>query len=284
MSHADAAHPKGHLNVLLRLSLAASLLTAPAAHALETATVDLSFGSLIGDPGTFSSARLESETAFDLGAWGVQLGATLSSLTETDQNSARILVWREAGDRFRFGLSTSQTSYDGAETNTRGLAFHILWTAPGAHIDASIQTPDHIVSTGAFTYDISGEQQITSRLAVTTDLYRLTTDEEFDDFWSIALGLRYDIGDRLTLTGAGIRSTADDYKFDNRMARLGAEWNLSPALTVSATLLHIVTADDGNQTGLELALRRDFGAAPDRDRLFDPGPLTDRFIIGAFAP
>lgn len=270
--------------MLLRSFLAALIMAAAPAHAIEMATVDLSFGSLSGDPGIFSSARLETETAFDLGVWGVQLGATLSSLTETDQNGARILFWREAGDRFRFGLSTSQTSYDGAETNTRGLAFHILWTAPGAHVDASIQTPDHIVSTGAFTYDISGEQQITSRLAVTTDLYRLTTDEEFDDFWSIALGLRHGLTDRFTLTGAGIRSTADDYKFDNRMARLGAEWELSPALTVSATLLHLITADDGTQTGLEIALRRDFGDAPDRARMFDPGPLPDRFVIGAFAP
>jgi hypothetical protein len=283
-AHPTSVDAKGQSIVLLRFSLAALLLAAPAAQAFEAATVDLSFGSLAGDPGTFSSARLVGETAFDLGRWGVQIGATLSSLSETDQNSARILVWRELGERFRLGLSTSQTSYDGAQTNTSGLAFHLLWTAPGAHIDAAIQAPDHLDTTGAFSYDISGEQRLTPRLAVTTDLYRLTTDEEFDDFWSISLGLSYDLTNRITLTGAGIRSTADDYNFDNRMARLGAEWHLSPALTASATVLHLVTADDGTQTGLELALRRDFGAAPDRARLFDSGPLTDRFIIGAFEP
>lgn len=263
-----------------RLTLLVLLAATPAA-AFESGNATLSWGSLSGDPGTFAGARTTAEIAQSAGPWGLQLGLALSTLTDADQNSARLLVWRDVGAGFRLALSAARTSDDGAQTDNGGLAFHVQRETPGSRIDASIAAPDHLDDTGAFSYDISGLQRLSPRLDVVTDLYRLTTDEEFDDFWSISIGLRYAATDRLTLTATGIRSTADDFNFNNHMAKVGADWAVTDHLTASASLLHLVTVDDGNQTGLELALRRDFGAgrAP-----FDGGPLTDRLTIGAFEP
>jgi hypothetical protein len=256
------------------------LLATPAA-AFETGTATLTWGSLDGEAGSFSGTRATAEIAHDPGPWGLQLGVALSTLTDADQNSARGLLWRDVGAGFSLALSAARTSDDGAQTDNGSLAFHILRETPGSRIDASIALPDHLDDTGAFSYDISGVQRLSPRLDVVTDLYRLTTDEEFDDFWSISLGLRYAATDRLTLAATAIRSTADDFNFNNHMARLGADWALTDSLTASATVLHLVTVDDGTQTGLELALRRDFGA---RRAPFDGGPLTDRITIGAFEP
>jgi hypothetical protein len=269
---------------ILRPALATLLLAAGPAAAFDTGVADLRYGSLSGDPGTFSAARLNGEGALDFGTWGLQLGATLAHLTDADQNTARALVFRDIGPRVRLGISTGRSSFDGAEGNTTDISIHALWTAPGARIDASLALPDHVDDTGAFSYDISGVQSLGRGLAVTTDLYRLSTDLELDDFWSITIGLRYDATERMTLTAAGIRSTADDYNFDNRMARLGLDWRLTDTAVASAALLHLVTADDGTQTGLEIRLRRNFGAPVDTSRLFDAGPLTDRLAIGAFEP
>jgi hypothetical protein len=269
---------------LLRPAVVTLLLAAGPAAAFEAGVADLRYGSLSGDPGTFSAARLNGETALDFGTWGLQFGATLAHLTDADQNTARALIYRDLGDHVRLGFSTARASYDGAETATADIAIHALWTAPGARIDASLVLPDHVDTTGAFSYDISGVQSLGHGLAVTTDLYRLSTDLELDDFWSITVGLRYDATDRMTITAAGIRSTADDYNFDNRMARLGLDWRLTDTTVASASLLHLVTDDDGNQTGVEVRLRRDFGAPADTSRLFDAGPGTDRFAIGAFEP
>jgi hypothetical protein len=266
------------------LTLALCIAAATPALGLETGTIDLRYGSLSGDPGTFSAARLIGETALTFGPWGLQFGATLAQLTDADQNTARAVLFRNEGAHFRIGASVATASFDGVETAGTDFGLHFLWTAPGARIDAALVVPLHVVDTGSFSYDISGLQRLTPTIAVTTDLYRLSTDQELDDFWSIALGLRYDASDRMVLTAAGSRSTADDYNFDNRMARLGLDWRMADATTVSAALLHLVTEDDGTQTGVELRLRRDFGPAADHARLFDTGPLPDRFAIGAFEP
>jgi outer membrane receptor protein involved in Fe transport len=266
-----------------RLVLAAAFLAAQPAHAFDTADVDLSFGTMTGDPDPFVDNRLTGETALDFGRWGIQLGAALSHLSDADQNAARILAFRDAG-AFRLGLSAARVSFDGAESDSATYGFHVLWTAPGARIDAAIIAPDHIDDTGAFSYDISGEQALGQRMTVTTDLYRLSTDLELDDFWSIALGLRYAMTDRFDLSVAGIRSTADDDNFDNSLARLGLDWHPTPETTLSATLLHLVADDDSHESGLELRLTRAIGPAADHARLFDSGPLPDRFAIGAFEP
>ncbi len=266
-----------------RITLAAAFLAAGPAFAFEPADVDLRFGSLFGDPDPFAAARLTGETALDFGRWGLQLGATLSHLSDADQNAARIIAFRDAG-AFRIGLSAARVSFDGAESNSGALGFHVLWSAPGARIDAAIIAPDHLNNTGAFSYDISGEQAIGRNLSVTTDLYRLTTDLELDDFWSIALGLRHAVTDDVTLTVAGIHSKADDDNFDNNLARLGLDWRLTSETTLSATLVHLVADDDSHRNGVEFRLTRAFGPSADHARLFDSGPLPDRFAIGAYEP
>lgn len=266
-----------------RIPLAAILLAAGPALAFEAADVGLRFGALSGDPDTFSAIRVTGETALDFGPWGIQLGATLSHLTDAEQNAARIIAFRDAG-AFRLGLSAAKVSFDGAESNSGALGFHALWSAPGARIDATILAPDHIDDTGAFSYGISGEQAIGQNVSITTDLYRLTTDLEIDDFWSIALGLRHSMTDNLTLSASGIRSTADDDNFDNNLARLGLDWRMSPETTLSATFIHLVADDDSHHNGIEFRLTRAFGPVADHARLFDNGPLPDRFAIGAYEP
>ncbi len=252
------------------------------AQSFDTGTADVRFGVLQGGD-DITSVRAGTELFWENGAIDLQLGASIAQLGEdAAEGAVRIIASHALKFPLRLGLSVALIPDDMIRTNVVSYGLHGLYQTPSQTLEVAFMIPDHIGSTGAFSFDIDGEQRLTDDLSITTHLYRRSTDPEVPDFYSIGLGGSYALTDRLTFVGEAFQTVTDVYDVENNGGRIGIEYQLSPRLELTASLINVVPVRGDGSTGLSIAARFDFGDHGEPGRLFRVGAIPDRFEIANF--
>ena len=252
---------------------------------LSSGFADLSFGVLYGDAGAVTGSRFAAETDWALGAVGVQLGASVAAFGDEDTSAAfRAILTRDLRWPVRLGLSVAYATFDGVQDDAVTFGFHGLYRSEWQVIEANLLLPNHIRETGTFSFNIAGEQWLTEALSIKTDLYRLSTDTEDPDYYTISLQLNYAVNDRVSVFAQGFQTVSDDYDIKGEGTHLGLGYRVTPALQLVATLDSLRPQVGEPSTGLTLALSYDFGGARDDGLMFQTDIIPDRFKLGAFEP
>jgi hypothetical protein len=249
------------------------------AQTFDASETQLSFGTV----GDVTSQRLTSAAAWDFGFAGIQIDGSLDRLDAQDPvGTARAILTTDAGARIRLGVSLAMTSDDGIEENVATLGLHALYLTPDLRLDGTLQFPDHIDETGAFSFSIQGEQMLTQRIMITTDLFRLSMDDELQDYYSVGLGAAYLLSEKLRLFGEGYLTAADTYVFEDKTFNAGLAYRLSPSAELEIRYIRRIEEDGDSSDGLSVLARLNLGAPHQSARLFQSGPNADRFAIGAY--
>jgi hypothetical protein len=249
----------------------------------EAASAELIAGSFGGTGDDISSFRLTSAGSWEFGALGLQVDGSIDKLDEENSvATARAILTTDLPIPVRLGASLSFTTDDGVQQDTATLGLHALYMTDDLRLDGALQFPDHINETGAFSFSMLSEQMVTPRIMITTDLYRLSMDDELQDYYSVGLGTRYLVNDQVTLIAEGYKTAADTYVYEDTIARLGMSYDIAPGIEITAFYLHRLDHDGTNADGLSVVARWDMGADREQARLFQYGPNADRFAIGAF--
>lgn len=257
--------------------------TSLSAQTFEAGRTELSTGVLDGDSGSVSSFRLTGAGSWDLGALGLQIDGSFDQLDPEDGVvTGRAILTADMPIPLRLGISVALTADDGVQADTTTLGLHALYLTDDLRLDGALQFPDHISETGAFSFSISGEQWVTDRLMITTDLYRLSLDDEVEDFYSIGLGAGYRATDRVMLIGEAYQTAADTDAYRDWLYRLGLSYDVRPGLAVTGFYTRRMDDTGTDADGLSVEARFDFGPQGDTARMFQSGPNADRFRIGAF--
>ena len=247
-----------------------------------TGFADLSFGGVQGNP---AAGHADVETAGALGPVGWQIGASVASFGDADSTAAfRAILTRDLRWPVRVGLSAAYATNDGVRDDAVTFGFHGLYRVPGTSIEASLLLPNHIRETGTFSFNFAGEQWLTPKLSVKTGLYRLSTDLEDPDYYTISLQLNYAVNDTLTVFAQGFQTTSDDYDIKGNGTHLGLAYQFAPHAQVLASLNQLRPDQGDAALGASLALSYDFGGARDDGRMFQTQIVPDRFWVGAFEP
>ena len=162
--------------------------------------------------------------------------------------------------------------------------FHGLYSSGGSYFEANLLLPNHIRETGAFSFNIAGEQRLTQKLSIKTELYRLSTDLEDPDYYTISLTGNYAINDILTVFAQGFQTTSDDYDIKGNGTHLGLAYQFAPQADIRVSLDSLRPEADDAAFGATLALHYDFGGDRDQGRMFQTAITPDRLGIGAFDP
>ena len=255
------------------------------AQTLTSGFADLSFGGLFGDAGTLDGGRLSAETQWALGPVGLQIGASLAGFgSENSAAAFRAILTRDLQRPVRLGLSIAYETNDGVKDDTVTFGFHGLYRSDWTDLEANLLLPNHIRETGTFSFNIAGEQWLTRDMSIKTDFYRLSTDTEDPDYYSISLQLNHAVNDTLTIFAQGFQTVSDDYDIKGEGTHIGMAYQVTPALQVVATLDQLRPQVGDASTGLTLALRYDFGGPRDDGQMFQTAISPDRFYFGAFEP
>lgn len=264
--------------------LTAWLLAATSAQAqgFETAALDFSFGNLRGDTSDLNGTRIAAESAWDLGAVGLQLGASVDQLDQETEAGLRAILTRDLRWPVRLGLSVAYATNDGVQDDAVTFGVHALYRSDWQVLELNLLVPNHIRDTGAFSFNISGQQWLTSKLSIETDLYRRSTDIEDPDIYSIGLRLNYLINDDWGVFAQGFQTVSDNYDIKNEGTHLGVTYHLSPSAQIIASLDSLRPQAADSSLGLTVGLHYDFGTPRNDSRLFQTAILHDRFALGAF--
>jgi hypothetical protein len=256
--------------------------TSAQAQGLDFATFDLSFGSLRGDSSNLNGTRAAGETIWDLGVVGLQLGASADQLGDDTGASFRAILTRDLRWPVRLGLSAAYASNDGVQDNAATFGFHALYRGDWSFLELNLLLPNHIRETGAFSFNISGEQWLTSNLSIKTDLYRRSTDIEDPDIYTISLRLNYVVNDDWTVFAQGFQTVSDDYDIKSEGTHLGVEYRITPSAQVTASLDSLRPQVGEAALGLTVGVLYDVGARREDNLMFQTAILHDRFALGAF--
>ena len=255
------------------------------AQSLSSGFADLSFGGLFGDAGTINGGLLDAETQWALGPVGVQVGASLAGFGGAESTADfRAILTRDLQWPMRLGLSIAYETNDGVMDDTITFGFHGLYRSNWTYLEANLLLPNHIRETGTFSFNIAGEQWLTQALSIKTDLYRLSTDTEDPDYYTISLQLNYAVNDAITVFAQGFQTVSDDYDIKGEGTHIGMAYHVTPALQVVATLDQIRPQVSDASAGLTLALRYDFGGPRNDSLMFQTAISPDRFYLAAFEP
>lgn len=230
-----------------------------------------------------TAARAELETDWALGAVGLQIGANLASFDAEDSSAAfRAILTRDLRWPVRLGLSVAYETNDGVKDAAVTFGFHGLYRTQSTFVEVNLLLPNHIRETGTFSFNIAGEQWLADKLSVKTELYRLSTDLEDPDYYSISLQLNYAKTENLTVFAQGFQTTSDDYDIQGNGTHLGVAYKLGPNVRVMASLESLRPDAGDNVLGASVAFRYDFGSSRDQVGMFETAIIPDRFWIGAF--
>ena len=263
-----------------------ALASAPLqAQNVSSGFADLSFGGLFGDAGTTPGGRIDAETQWALGSVGVQIGASLAGFGGADPAADfRAILTRDLKWPVRLGLSVAYETNDGVKDDTITFGFHGLYRSNWTYAEANLLLPNHIRETGTFSFNIAGEQWLTRELSIKTGLYRLSTDTEDPDYYTISLQLNCAVTDTLSVFAQGFQTVSDDYDIKADGTHIGMAYHVSPALQVVASLDQLRPQVGDASAGLTLALRHDFGGQHNDSLMFQTAISPDRYYLGAFEP
>lgn len=243
---------------------------------------DLSFGGL-QDGAT--EARGAVETDWSLGAVGLQIGASAASFGDDNSTAAfRAILTRDLRWPVRLGLSVAYETNDGVWDDAATFGFHGLYRSDWTYLEANLLLPNHIRETGTFSFNVAGEQWLTPKLSLKTGLYRLSTDTEDPDYYTISLTANYVVTDTLTVFADGFQTTSDDYDIKGNGTHLGVAYQFSPNAKLRASLDSLRPEAGDASLGATLALQYDFGGSRDQGRMFQTAIIPDRLWVGAFEP
>lgn len=256
--------------------------TSAQAQGFDTAAFDVRFGSLQGETTDLIGGRMSAETAWSLGAVGLQLGASVDQLGEDAVGNFRAILTRDLSWPVRLGLSAAYATNDGVQDDAVTFGMHALYRGNGQFLELNLLLPNHIRETGTFSFNIAGEQWVTPKLSIRTDLYRRSTDIEDPDIYTISLKLNYVITDDWTVFGQGFQTVSDDYDIKNEGTHLGVAYQMTPATRIAASLDSVRPQAADPAVGLTLGLQYDLGGPRDDSLMFQTAITHDRFALGAF--
>lgn len=248
----------------------------------ESGFAELSVGSL---QGAEPQQRFAVETDWSLGMVGLQIGANGASFGPENSTAAfRGILTRDLRWPVRLGLSVAYETNDGVWEDAITFGFHARYRSNWSFFEANLLLPNHIRETGTFSFNIAGEQWLTPDLSLKTELYRLSTDLEDPDFYTISLTGSYAINDALTVFAQGFQTTSDDYDIKGNGTHLGAAYQFTQQAKLRVSLDSLRSKNEDAAFGATLALHYDFGGERDQGRMFQTSISPDRFGIGAFDP
>ena len=252
------------------------------AQGINTGFFDLDLGSLQNGA---TEGRGAIETDWSLGVVGLQIGASAASFgTDNSTAAFRAILTRDLQWPVRLGLSVAYETNDGVRDDTVTFGVHGLYRSSWTYLEANLLLPNHIRDTGTFSFNIAGEQWLTQSLSIKTGLYRLSTDTEDPDYYTISLTANYAATDNLTVFAEGFQTTSDDYDIKANGTHLGVDYQFSPNAKLRASLDQLRPEDGDASLGATLALQYDFGGSRDQGRMFQTAIIPDRLWVGAFEP
>ena len=253
-----------------------------AAESISTGFSDFAIGGLQGSAG---SATALLETDWSLGAVGVQVGSSVTSFGADNSTAAfRAILTRDLRWPVRLGLSVAYESSDRVRDDTVTFGFHGLYRSDHTYFEANLLLPNHIRETGAFSFNIAGEQRISEKLSIKTSLYRLSTDLEDPDYYTISLTANYAANDSLAFFVEGFQTTSDNYEIKGNGTHLGMAYQFAPHANLRVSLDSLRPEQGDASLGASLALHYDFGGPRDQGRMFQTLIIPDRYHAGAFDP
>ena len=253
------------------------------AQLLESTQIELQAGLLDHQTGVQTLGLASVETMVDLDAFGLQVGALTTATSTLDNTTAvRVIATRNLRWPVTLGLSAAYASTDGVQSGTATFGLHARYATHWTWVEGNLLLPDHIRESGAFSFSILGGQRLSDNATLSTRLYRLSTDAEDPDTYTIALGLDVDMTDRLGLFIQGFQTVSDDYDIRSTGTRLGLRVGLGQDMQISASLDQVRPADADAALGLTLGWHRSFGGGTAPERMFDAAILPSRFATESF--
>ena len=251
------------------------------AQGFEGGFADVGFGGL---QGVAPEGRFAVETDWTLGTAGLQIGASATSLgADTSTAAFRAILTRDLRWPVRLGLSVAYETSDKVRDDTITFGFHGLYQSRWTSLEANLLLPNHIRETGAFSFNIAGEQWLTPDFSIKTNLYRLSTDLETPDYYTISLTANYAVTDRLGIFAEGFQTTSDDYSIKGNGTPVGVAYQFSPQAKLRASLDSLRPDTGPSALGATVTLQYDFGGPRDQGRMVQTAIVPDRLSVGAIA-
>lgn len=252
------------------------------AQTLAGGFADLGFGTLDTGADAQTGSALRAEAAWDLGAVGLQVGAQLATLDGETDAALRAILTKDLRWPVRLGLSVAYATDDLVRDDAVNFGLHAIHRTDWHSLELNLLLPNHIRETGAFSFTFAGEQWLTRDLSIKTELFRLSTDPEEPDFYTISLRLAYAVNDRWTVFAQGYQTVSDTYLIKNNGTHLGLAYQLSETTQITATLDQLRPEAAEAALGVTLGVSYDFGSARDDGVMFQSAIRPDRLRLGRF--
>lgn len=247
---------------------------------LASGFADLSYGGLQGGE---IAGHGQIESSWDIGDFGLQVGASAASIAAQDRSAAfRAILTRDMRWPVRLGLSVAYETNDGVWDDAITFGFNGLYRSDSSTFEANLLLPNHIRQTGTFSFNIAGEQWLDPKLSIKTELFRLSTDLEDPDYYTISLTANYVATESLTVFAQGFQTTSDDYDIKGNGTHLGVAYQFSPQARLRVSLDSVRPEGGDAIFGASLGLQYDFGSAGERGHMFQTAIVPDKFWLGAF--